>query len=76
MVHSVVAVSSVDKVKRDAHKAVDAHSQKKQQESAFSQILEQTVEEQRTIPMECHTLTYGQDSRLHTFQYQMREYNY
>ena len=76
MVHSVEAVSSVDKVKRDANKTTNSRTQDKQSKALFSQILDQKKQEQKANSMECHTVTYGQDSRLRTFQYQSREYNY
>lgn len=76
MVHSVMAVSTVDKLKSDANNTADSHSHGRQQESLFAQILNQTVEEQQTAPRECHTVTYGQDCKLRTFEYQQREYHY
>lgn len=76
MVNAVMAVPTSDKVKRDASKAANSHSQGKKQESLFSQILNQTVEEAQEAPRECHMVTYGQDCMLRTFQYQKREYHY
>lgn len=75
MVHSVEAVSSVDKVRRDADRARDFQSKSKQN-SLFSQILNQKTEDLQKDSMECHTVTYGQDSKLRTFLYQSREYSY
>jgi len=76
MVNAVMAVPTTDKVKRDANKAANSYSQGKKQESLFSQIFNQTVEEAQEAPRECHTVTYGQDCMLHAFQYQKREYHY
>ncbi len=76
MVNAVMAVPTTDKVKRDANKAANSYSQGKKQESLFSQILNQTVEETGEVPRECHTVTYGQDCMLRTFQYHKREYRY
>lgn len=76
MVHSVMAVSTADKLKRDANKAADAHSHGKKTATLFSEILNQAVDEQQEAPRQCHTVTYGQDSKLRTFRYQQREYHY
>lgn len=74
MVHSVVAISESDRIKRDARKENGARQ--KHSTSLFSQILEEKTEEQKEAPRVCHTTTYGQDSMLHTFEYQKREYHY
>ncbi|MBE5884239.1 MAG: hypothetical protein E7291_07465 [Lachnospiraceae bacterium] len=76
MVHSVLAVSSADKVKRDTNKSEESYHSGKQSKPLFAQILEQCKEEIQSAPAECYTVTYGQDSKLRTFQYRMREYNY
>lgn len=76
MVHSVVGISTSDKIKRDANRAANSYSHSKQQNSLFSQIFEQKIAEQQEAPAECYTVTYGQDSKIRTFQYQTREYNY
>lgn len=75
MVHSVMAVSTADKLKRDAGKTANSYGNGKKEQSLFSEILQKTVEEEKA-PRECRTLTYGQDSRLHPFLYQQREYRY
>lgn len=76
MVHSVVGVAITDKVKRDAPREANSYSKGKDSNALFSEILEQRIEEQKEAPRSCHTVTYGQDSKLHTFQYQKREYHY
>ena len=77
MVHSVMAVSTTDKVKRDANKTTDPYAQGKAQQSLFAEILDQEVDERRqAAPRECHTVTYGQDCMLRNFLYQKREYHY
>lgn len=76
MIHSVLAVPSTGKIKRESYKSTGTPSDKEQSNHLFSQILEEKMDEQKKAPMDCHTLTYGQDSRLHTFYYQSREYNY
>ena len=76
MVHSVMAISSAGKVKRDSSSSIDTRSDKEQSDHLFSQVLDEKIEEQKNAPLNCHTITYGHDSRLHTFQYQTREYHY
>lgn len=76
MVHSVTAVANTDKIKRDANKTIDYNANGKKEQSLFAEIFNQTVEVQQAAPRECRTLTYGQDSRLHPFLYQQREYHY
>lgn len=75
VVHSVAMVSSVDRVKRDANRTRD-FSPRGRQSVLFSQILEEKEQELQRTPLECHTITYGQDSRLRTFLYRSREYGY
>lgn len=77
MVHSVMAVSTTDRLKRDANRMTDTYTQGKQQQSLFAQILNREVEEQQQVaPRECHTVTYNQDCMLRNFLYQQREYHY
>ncbi len=78
MVNSVLAVSTIGKTKHDDVKSDHSLQERKQMNSnpLFSQILQEEVEEQRSASLNCHTLTYGQDSRLHAFEYQKREYHY
>jgi hypothetical protein len=47
-----------------------------QNNNSFSQILQREVEEQRTDSINCRTVTYGMDMRLHHFDYRAREYHY
>ena len=76
MVHSVTAVSEVDKIKRDMPKMNHGYADSKQSDPLFSQILEQKEQELQHDSIACHTVTYGSDSKIHTFQYQSREYHY
>ena len=75
MVHSVLAVSAIDKVKRDVHKE---NGSPKQSNSLFARVLEQTEKEMKNKEniQDCYTVTYGQDSKMNEFRYQMREYHY
>ena len=65
MVHSVVAVPSVGKIKRE----------RRTPNGTFAQVLERAKEETKESPMSCVTTTYGRDSRMRTFFYQPREYH-
>lgn len=75
VVHSVTMVSSADRVKRDANRERD-FTPGSRQDARFSQILEEKEQELQRASLECHTVTYGQDSRLRTFLYRSREYGY
>lgn len=76
MVHSVMAISTLDKLKRDDNSMAN-HSKGKQKGSLFAQMLNHECEEQqKAAPMECHVVTYGQDCMLRNFLYQQREYRY
>lgn len=78
MVNSVMEVSATGKIKRDDEKSRATLNEKYKNASQglFSELLNQEVEEQQKASVNCRTLTYGQDSRLHTFEYQKREYHY
>lgn len=77
MVHSVVAIDGIRKVSRDLYKD-DSSSQKRETEEnrTFSDILQQEVDERRTDSLNCRTVTYGMDRKLHSFEYLAREYRY
>ncbi len=76
MVHTVMAVSTSGKVKRDSGRAFHTASGKMQSDHLFSNILKEKVDEQESASMDCQTTTYGNDSQIHTFQYRTREYHY
>ena len=76
MVYSVSAVSTTGKITRDQERGRNASSrEEKAEKQIFSEILKQEVEEKRKESVNCQTLTYGKDSRLHRFEYRAREYN-
>ena len=77
MVNSVLAVSSVGKIKRE-HVRNDKAPEKGSANTnpLFSQLLQEEIEGQKKASLNCRTTTYGQDSMLHTFEYQKREYHY
>ena len=76
MVHSVLAVPSVGKVKREFRNMPDEQHNETEKNSSFSSILKEKLNEQKSAPRTCHTVTYGNDCMLHMFQYQTREYHY
>ncbi len=78
MVNSIMAVSTTGKIKRDGAGTNTSVCEENCQKSnpLFSQLLQKEVEEQRAASMNCHTATYGQDSMIHAFHYQKREYHY
>ena len=77
IVHSVLAVSETRKVTREHNQQEQASSHGNAQSNvSFSQILQKEVEEQRTDSINCRTVTYGMDRRLHHFDYRAREYHY
>lgn len=76
MVHSILAVSTVGKLKRENNKSGNSAIREKEAKAKklFSQILETEVADQKAISVTCKNVTYGQDSRIHTFEYRTREY--
>ncbi|MGN1148913.1 MAG: hypothetical protein ACI4TB_10840 [Lachnospiraceae bacterium] len=77
MVQSVLAVPTARKVKHDFERKGRYFLKKKHSdtESQFSQALEQEVGELQAKSLNCHTLTYGDDRKVHRFDYQVREYH-
>ncbi len=77
MVSSVMAVPMVGKIKKEPARAFGYVSRDASSSGTFAQAFDQAVEEQAaSAPTECHTVTYGRDSRLQHFMYQTREYHY
>lgn len=78
MVHSVMAVPTVKKTKRDDHRPVHSDAKSKDGNKLFATILEETTQkpEPETAPMACQTTMYDRDSRLQNFNYLTREYHY
>lgn len=76
MVHSVVAVPSVGKVKREHCTPAYAGNMGNSSNGTFAQVLERAKEETKESPMSCVTTTYGRDSKMRTFFYQPREYHF
>lgn len=77
MVHSVLAVGGVRKVTRDLGRE-DNSSDKREQENSrlFADVLQQEVDEMRMDSLNCQTVTYGIDRKIHHFEYRAREYRY
>lgn len=76
MVHSVVAVPAIGKVKRDNQNASYSESRNQNSNGSFAKVLENATNETRDSAMDCHTTTYGADSQIRTFFYQPREYHF
>lgn len=76
MVHTIPVVTSGAKINRDSRQSSGNGYNGNQSNHLFAQILESAVDEQTKAPAHCHTVTYGNDRRLHTFLYQSREYQY
>ncbi len=76
MVHSVLTVPSVGKVQREFHNKPDEQYSESSKNNSFSSILKEKLNEKEAAPRACHTVTYGNDSMIHMFQYQSREYHY
>uniref|UniRef100_UPI00405648D6 hypothetical protein n=1 Tax=Acetatifactor sp. TaxID=1872090 RepID=UPI00405648D6 len=74
----MMAVSTVGKLKRDENKSNNSIVREKDTKgkNLFSQMLEAEVAERKTTDVTCRNVTYGQDSRIHTFEYRTREYHY
>lgn len=76
MVHTIPVVTHGAKINRDSRQSSGNGYNGNQSNHLFAQILESAVDEQTKAPAHCHTVTYGNDRRLHTFLYQSREYQY
>lgn len=74
MVTSVTAAPGIRKIRRDEQKSFD--SKKKNAKGFFAQILEEAAKDTKREVINCHTTTYGRDSKIQTFLYQTREYRY
>jgi len=78
MVQSVLAVANVGKVNRDMDRDNGSSSGRNGSESGttFSKVLQKEVEERKANSLGFKTTTYGADRRIHSFEYQPREYYY
>ena len=75
MVHSVVAVPSVGKIKRERRSPAYSESMGHSSNGTVAQVLERAQEDAKEAPMSCVTTTYGREGRMRTFFYQPREYH-
>ena len=75
MVHSVSAVGAIKKTTRDGGNSSGGYTGNGKSTHSFSKVLETELSEKQA-PTECRTVTYGSDSKLRTFLYQTREYQY
>lgn len=76
MVHSVAAVPKARRIKRDHQNAFYSDSGSQDSNGSFAKVLENAKKETLNASMDCHTTTYGRDSRIQTFFYQPREYHF
>ncbi|MGN0401895.1 MAG: hypothetical protein ACI4HQ_06490 [Acetatifactor sp.] len=74
MVSSVTAVPPTDREKRDHGSS--RNSKKDFGEGLFAQILRDTAKKTESKNLDCHTTTYGRDSKMRSFIYEGREYRY
>ena len=78
MVHSVMAIPKVGKLKRDDQKSSYSDAKNKSSSKLFASILEETANAHQTesAPRACQTTLYDRESRLQNFNYLTREYHY
>lgn len=74
MVTSVEAVLGVNMTRRDRGRDTRSDSGQNGAEGLFAKILEENTKEVKNTVVDCHTTTYGSDSRMQSFQYRTREY--
>ena len=75
MVHSVMAVSKVNKVRNDlCQNGRTFQEEQHKQNTSFSAILQKEVENVRTQSSHCDFMTYGMDKQIHFLDYQPRKY--
>lgn len=75
MVHSVLATGKMRYVGYGRAEEDSGYANEKK-DLSFSRILQKELEERRTDSLNCRTVTYGMDRRLHSFDYRAREYHY
>ena len=76
MVNSVVAVPKVDSVRRDQYNSSYSESKDQASNGTFAKVLEDVRKDKQNTPMDCHTISYGKDSKLQSFVYQPRDYHF
>lgn len=76
MVNSVLEVSKTRELRREDNRTSDNGYGRQNSNRLFAEVLKKAVEEVESNQVECHTTTYGPDSRLTTFEYMKREYHY
>lgn len=75
MVHSITAVSRINKVRNDFSQNENRFRQEQNKtNTSFSEVLQKEVESVRKESDSCGFVTYGMDSQLHFFDYRKREY--
>lgn len=78
MVHSVMAIPKVGKLKRDNRGSSYSDAKNESSGKLFASILEETANAHKTesAPRACRTILYDRESRLQNFNYLTREYHY
>lgn len=77
IVHSILAVSRIGAVTRELVKEETIYSKKEQSNnSSFSSVLQQEIDHVGKDALNCHTVTYGVDRKIHHYEYLRREYKY
>lgn len=76
MVHSISAISPYRKIDRDSDHSSGSDLKRESSDHPFMQVLKAEIEQQKDTSRNCQTTIYGNDSKLHTFLYQTREYHY
>ncbi|MBQ7934445.1 MAG: hypothetical protein IJ327_06660 [Lachnospiraceae bacterium] len=75
MVHSISAVSTAGRVGYDQDRGKGSSDREQQADTnTFAKVLQQEVEDKKTDSVHCKNITYGRDSRIHPFEYYVREY--
>lgn len=76
MVHSVMAVPTVRRIRRDERHPAHSGAKNKDSNKLFETILEEASCQPESAPGTCRTTLYDRESRLQNFCYLKREYHY
>lgn len=76
MVASVTAAPGMRKTGRDEKQSSGSGSKKDSAGKLFASILKETAQKTADDAMDCHTTTYGPDSKVQEYLHQKREYRY
>ena len=76
MVASVTAVPGVRNTGRDEKQSSGSDSKKNSASRLFARILREAAQETTDDALDCHTTTYGRDSKMQDYLHKKREYHY